>query len=413
MKMKLAKVEMEVIRRNVRKMGSNEVNVERVKEKPREEVVREKRADEVEDGGPEVRVVVERLDVWRDGEEVKQLDDEMKGVLARLREIFAQEEVVQVPSLKSRQRVDVNMEVNLVNGLMHNVVVNTIDQVNKLLYAGSFVVAERLGLMRKSGKRQEKEEPWWKRRIERNIVRWRKDLARVEEVRSGKMELSRKERRRMDRAYGLTEKGTLSVREFLKSKIHSGSTKIRRFLEKGIQFHQNNLFKNNQSQLYKELGGAEADRNNPSPDAREATRFWGGIWSEPGRHEKDAEWLERVKRWTGGVVEQREVRVTTEDVVAGVRRMSNWKAPGPDGVRGFWFKKFSCMHQAMAKSLQACLDEGNVPEWMVKGRTVLIQKDPAKGTVASNYRPIACLPLGGSRKSSVVRCICCRGAVIN
>ena len=29
-----------------------------------------------------------------DGEEVKQLDDEMKGVLARLREIFAQEEVV-------------------------------------------------------------------------------------------------------------------------------------------------------------------------------------------------------------------------------------------------------------------------------------------------------------------------------
>ena len=65
--------------------------------------------------------------------------------------------------------------------------------------------------------------------------------------------MSRKARRRMDRAYGLMEKGTLSVREFLKSKIHSGSTKIRRFLEKGIQFHQNNLFKINQSQLYKQL----------------------------------------------------------------------------------------------------------------------------------------------------------------
>ena len=81
----LAKVEKEVIRRNVRKMGSNEVNVERVEEKPREEVVREKRTDEVEDGRPEVRVVVERLDVWRDGDEVKQLDNTMKGVLARLR----------------------------------------------------------------------------------------------------------------------------------------------------------------------------------------------------------------------------------------------------------------------------------------------------------------------------------------
>ena len=30
---------------------------------------------------------------------------------------------------------------------------------------------------------------------------------------------------------------------------------------------------------------------------------------------------------------------------------------------------------------------------MTKGRTVLIQKDRSKGTVASNYRPITCLPL--------------------
>ena len=30
---------------------------------------------------------------------------------------------------------------------------------------------------------------------------------------------------------------------------------------------------------------------------------------------------------------------------------------------------------------------------MVRGRTVLIQKDPAKGVQASNYRPITCLPM--------------------
>ena len=39
------------------------------------------------------------------------------------------------------------------------------------------------------------------------------------------------------------------------------------------------------------------------------------------------------------------------------------------------------------------MNKGDAPEWMVKGRTVLIQKDPAKETVASNYRLIACLPL--------------------
>ena len=104
---------------------------------------------------------------------------------------------------------------------------------------------------------------------------------------------------------------------------------ILRLLEKGIQFHQNNLFKNSQSQLYKELGGAETDRNNHSPDAREATRFWCGIWSEPGRHEKDAEWLERVKRWPGGVVEQREVRVMTEDRVAWCQEDVELESPRP------------------------------------------------------------------------------------
>ena len=43
--------------------------------------------------------------------------------------------------------------------------------------------------------------------------------------------------------------------------------------------------------------------------------------------------------------------------------------------------------------LQECLDSGVVPGWLIKGRTVLIQKDKAKRNIASNYQPITCLPL--------------------
>ena len=39
------------------------------------------------------------------------------------------------------------------------------------------------------------------------------------------------------------------------------------------------------------------------------------------------------------------------------------------------------------------LDERNVPEWIGRGRLVLIQKDQAKRTVTGNYRPIAYLSL--------------------
>ena len=56
--------------------------------------------------------------------------------------------------------------------------------------------------------------------------------------------------------------------------------------------------------------------------------------------------------------------------------------------RGFWFKRLKSLYGSILASLQGCLNSGEVPEWMVKGRTVLIQKDHDKGTVAVNYRPI-------------------------
>ena len=69
--------------------------------------------------------------------------------------------------------------------------------------------------------------------------------------------------------------------------------------------------------------------------------------------------------------------------------MANWKAAGPDLVQGYWFKKLP----GLQLHLQECVNQGNVPEWMVRGRTVLIQKDTTKGIQANNYRPIACLPI--------------------
>ena len=34
-----------------------------------------------------------------------------------------------------------------------------------------------------------------------------------------------------------------------------------------------------------------------------------------------------------------------------------------------------------------------IPDWMTKGKTTLIQKDPTKGTAPNNYKPITCLPM--------------------
>ena len=43
--------------------------------------------------------------------------------------------------------------------------------------------------------------------------------------------------------------------------------------------------------------------------------------------------------------------------------------------------------------MNKCIQETEIPEWMPKKKTTLIQKDTLKRTAPSNYRPITCLPM--------------------
>ena len=43
--------------------------------------------------------------------------------------------------------------------------------------------------------------------------------------------------------------------------------------------------------------------------------------------------------------------------------------------------------------MKKCLQRAHEPEWITKGRTTLIKKDPNKETFQNNYRPITCLPM--------------------
>ena len=74
--------------------------------------------------------------------------------------------------------------------------------------------------------------------------------------------------------------------------------------------------------------------------------------------------------------------------------MLNWKTPGKDDVQGQWLKNLTPLHPRIAVQLNQILDgERPLPDWMTFGKTVLCQKDLAKGSAVDNYRPISCLPL--------------------
>ena len=73
--------------------------------------------------------------------------------------------------------------------------------------------------------------------------------------------------------------------------------------------------------------------------------------------------------------------------------MPNWTLPCPDLVQGFCLKNFGSWHEMVRLQLKEYLDSGFLPGWLTRGRNSLLQKDKSAGNVASNYRPITCLPL--------------------
>ena len=348
--------------------------------------------------GPEVVVEVQdevnRTETWmnKDGTE-RNLEGVEREVLEQLKEVAGSDCWDQVPSLKTIDRRKVKVEMALVDGVMHNLVSDgmSLTRVNRLYYTGGAVVALRLGLKLGGRRKKEPKKPWWQRRVEGNIKEWRQDLARIQEIDKGD-KVKKKWRDRLEKKYGLRRRGTLEIMTELTNRIKAGSTKVKNARDKMTAFHQNTMFRNNQSQLYKGLGCKNYSEP-VLPDAEGSLKLWKDLWSKEVKHNGNATWLETVRDKFGNVRQMAEVVLRRQDVEAGIKRMANWKAPGPDGVRGFWFKNLKSLHGCLTGALQECLRTGVVPEWMVKGRTVLLQKDPAEGNAASNYRPIACLPL--------------------
>ena len=246
--------------------------------------------------------------------------------------------------------------------------------------------------MLKERRERRTDEPFWKRRVKRNIDAWRKDLSKIEEVRRGNMKLKQRERDRLNRKYHLEERGTMYVSGMLKQKSKAGGRKVKRYDERCQQYKQNHLFRTNQKLFYETLDEKKQGET-ALPDPEEATSFWSKIWSEEASYNARASWLEDVELEFSTTEEQVNINITGGDIRSGVSNMANWKAAGPELVQGFWFKKLTGLHARLQECLQDCVCQANVPEWMVRGRTVLIQKDPAKGVQASNYRPITCLPM--------------------
>ena len=318
-------------------------------------------------------------------------NEEQTDLANKLRQ-YAASVPTRLPSLKECNSRLLKEKTKEIDQILSNINTNNITETNALIYAGAKLVTELMGKKTETSNATHRRtiQPA-KRRVMQQIEEMRKHLAWIEEMIKGKLK-NRNSKETLEKKYNITEKGTAAVKEDLKQRIKAKSATIERFEARAKAYRQNKLFNTNQKRLYEQLRHGTSEQS-AIPEAEPTRRYWENIWSNPVSHRKNADWIQEVKNQERDRAKQQEISITIRKVRAQLRKVPNWKAPGPDCVQGYWLKNFKSLHGRIAHQLQGCVIQEDVPEWMTTGRTALIQKDQEKGNVASNYRPITCLPV--------------------
>ena len=66
-------------------------------------------------------------------------------------------------------------------------------------------------------------------------------------------------------------------------------------------------------------------------------------------------------------IKQGNIQITTELVTQQTRKVPSWKCPGPDGVQGYWLKKFPALHERIATQMSDIINNKmDIPKWMIQ-----------------------------------------------
>ena len=160
--------------------------------------------------------------------------------------------------------------------------------------------------------------------------------------------------------YRINRKGLETVIEELKQRLLAKAAKIKRCNERITQYRQNRMFAVDRKKVLNELN-RETRGQNVVPGAEESRKLWSLIWGIRKEHNRQAKWLNELKRQQNNV--RMEVDITTDMVKNQCRKILNWKTPGRDGVQGYWIKNLTSVHERIAAQLNEIVCEvSRLPE---------------------------------------------------
>ena len=89
------------------------------------------------------------------------------------------------------------------------------------------------------------------------------------------------------------------------------------------------MFVNNPGRFFQRLNNEEENHQCEIPNFVEAQTFWRVIWGKRKQHYKDAERLKDVEKELEQDEGQDKIDITKDKMLRVMRKMPNWKVPGP------------------------------------------------------------------------------------
>ena len=198
-------------------------------------------------------------------EQADSLDEEEVAIVMEIAEVIEKGMKDKLPTLRNVPKKKLLEETAKVDKVLSKFKTHSVTKTNELLYAGAFVVTNKLGV--KIGKVAGRKEPVWKKRLQNKIKELRKDLIQLEASKDKGISNFR-HWEKLERKYSIRVKTLNVVTEELKQMITAIAVKVRRYLGRVYSYRQIRLFENNQRQFYRELDqeGERCDDDQPVAD---------------------------------------------------------------------------------------------------------------------------------------------------
>ena len=228
-------------------------------------IKQEKQADKVEQVNYELEPETKELkeEILRKIHQIKHMRVEEREKLCKMRS-------------DKRARILIN-RTKLATKEILRVCEETLENINKVIYAEAYVVTEKLnGEPKKYTNRRTNKKPRWKEKTEKEMNELRGKVSILDELLRG-VKVKSRILNRMKKKYKMKNFEDLApLKETLKQKIQLKAQIMRRYDKRSKFCRHSNTFKMDEKKFYRELGKTQVTVEKP-PYKEEAEKFWTSI----------------------------------------------------------------------------------------------------------------------------------------